>query len=139
MTNILSIVSSNAFGGYPDLSTMLDPRIIAIIGIATSVLIWLVGHVFMAIALIVMAEKRNLKKIKWLAILPFVNYFVLGKVIGESVIWGKKFKNVGLITMIFAIVSAIINFALNFAYGGIDQVTGEFVLLGGYLGDFCVI
>ncbi|MBQ3234580.1 MAG: hypothetical protein IJA97_00290 [Clostridia bacterium] len=85
----------------------------AIMSVISSVVIWLVGHVFMAIAIWVMAKNKGINKGRWLALIPFANYYLLGKIIGEAVVWGKKIKNVGLWAMIFYIISSVVNFFLD--------------------------
>lgn len=87
-----------------------------IMSAVSSVIIWLVGHVFMAIALYTMAKNKGITKGLWMAFVPFTNYYLLGKIIGEAVVWGKKIKNVGLWAMIFYIITTVMNFLFNIGY-----------------------
>ncbi len=82
----------------------------------SEILIWLVGHIFMAIGITYMAKKLNIKKGLWMAWLPFVNWILLGKIIGSAVVWGKKFNNVGVWMMVFSIIQTILFLLLNIGY-----------------------
>lgn len=106
MNNILAI-SMN------ELLNFANSRASVILSLISSVVIWAVGHVFMTIALLVMAKNRGIKKGRWMAYFPFVNYLLLGKIVGEAVVWGKKIKNVGLWAMIFYAISVGMTFLLN--------------------------
>ncbi len=107
MFNLLAITSADVL----NLANSAYGVVMSIIG---NLLFWLVGHVFMAIALVVMAKNKGIKKGVWIAVVPFVNYFLLGKIIGEAVVWGKKIKNVGLWVMIFSLTTTILNLIINF-------------------------
>ncbi len=116
MFNLLAISSA-------DIMNLANSPFGAVMSLISNALFWLVGHVFMAIALIVMAKNKGIKKGVWIAVIPFVNYYLLGKIIGEAVVWGKKIKNVGLWLMITSLTTSVINLLLNF---------------GGYLAQFAL-
>ncbi len=83
---------------------------------ASSIIIWLVGFIFMAIAIRYMAKKLNINKGLWMAFIPFVNWLLLGKIVGNAVVWGKKIKNVGLWAMILSIAQTVLMLLLNIGY-----------------------
>ncbi len=84
-----------------------------LISLITSIATWVVGYVFMAIAIWVMAKRLNINKGRWMAFVPFLNWYLLGKVIGSAVVWGKKIDNVGLWLMLLSIAQTVINFLLS--------------------------
>lgn len=84
-----------------------------VFSLLSSTVTWLVGFVFMAIAIWVMAKKLNINKGRWMAFVPFLNWLLLGKIIGNAVVWGVKIKNVGLWAMILSIAQTVINFLLS--------------------------
>lgn len=116
MFNLLAI-------SYADIINLANSAFGAVMSLISTVAFWLVGHVFMAIALFAMAKNKGIKKGVWIAVIPFVNYYLLGKIIGEAVVWGKKIKNVGLWVMIFSLTTTILNLLINF---------------GGYLVNFAL-
>lgn len=69
--------------------------------------------VFKCIALYTMAKKQNLSG-KWMCFVPFLNFIVIGKLIGEAVVWGVKVKNIGLIVCILSFVSFVLSLAYDF-------------------------
>lgn len=94
----------------------VSDSLFVLLSIISDVLIWLVGYVFMAIGITYMAKKLNIKKGLWMAWVPFVSWILLGKIIGNAVIWGKKINNVGLWMMIFSIIQTVLFFLLNIGY-----------------------
>ncbi len=79
------------------------------------VAIWLLGHVFLSIAVYVMAKKNGYKKL-WLSFIPFFNLIPLGAVVGKTIVWGLNIKNVGLWVCITGLVSWVIGALLNIGY-----------------------
>ncbi len=66
-----------------------------IIGIAILSILF----VLQGIGLSAMAKKRNMKK-TWLAFIPFVNIWYMGKLAGECQMFGHKIKRIGIYAMI---------------------------------------
>lgn len=89
---------------------------IVLLSYISDIAIWLVGFIFMAIGIRYMAKKLNIKKGLWMAYVPFINWILLGKIIGNAVVWGKKFNNVGIWVMVFSIIQTVFNFLLNIGF-----------------------
>ena len=62
-----------------------------------------------------MAKKRGFKN-WWLGMIPYANYYIIGKLVGKTQIFNLIIKNVGLIAMISAIVYDIFNVAILLYY-----------------------
>lgn len=77
------------------------------------VIFWLVGHIFLSIAIYHMTKKQGYKKL-WLSFIPLVNFIPLGKLVGKTTVWGMKIKNVGLWASITGIIYAVFTFILKF-------------------------
>ena len=60
---------------------------------------WLALFVLQGVGLFVMGKRREMKN-KWLAFVPFVNIYYMGKLAGECGFFGHKMKNAGLYAMI---------------------------------------
>lgn len=75
----------------------------------------LVAYLFKAIAIYTMAKRRGVSG-RWMAWVPFLNYVVLGRLIGRAVIWGLNLKNVGVWVALTAFVSTLLTELLNFGY-----------------------
>ena len=71
------------------------------------------AYVFKCIALYTMAKKQNLKNI-WMCFVPFLNFIIIGKLIGKAVVWGMQVKNIGLVVCILSFVSFV--FSLAYSY-----------------------
>ncbi len=80
-----------------------------------SIVVSLALFVLKGVAIYTMGKRRNFDKL-WMAYVPFLNYVLLGKIIGEVVIWGKKVKNIGLLTCIFTAISVIIGYVVDVGY-----------------------
>ena len=63
-------------------------------------------------AVYTMAKRRNFNKL-WMAFVPFVNFVLIGKLIGEVKVWGKNIKNLGLFACIAIGVYTVLEHALN--------------------------
>ena len=77
--------------------------------------IWVLGHVFLSIAIYTFAKKNGYKKL-WVSFIPFFNLILLGKVIGKTVVWGKAINNIGFWACITGLVATIVNFLIDFGY-----------------------
>ena len=70
------------------------------------------AYVFKCIALYTMAKKQNLNN-KWMCFVPFLNFIIIGKLIGKAVVWGIQVKNIGLIVCILSFVSFAMSLVTN--------------------------
>lgn len=84
----------------------------AITLLAISVAFWLTVYVLMGVGLFVMGKKRNFAR-PWLGFVPFVRYYFMGKLAGETRFFGKKVKNIGLFVAIVSAVTTILNLLYN--------------------------
>ncbi len=87
----------------------------SIIDLFVTVALAIVGYVFKSIAIYQMAKKRGFKNL-WLAFIPFANWILIGQLIGTAIVWGMKFKNVGVFTALTSFISFVMSLLLNFAY-----------------------
>lgn len=78
----------------------------------TSLIMMIVGYVFKGIAVYAMAKRENLKN-KWFAWIPFLNYVLIGKLIGKAVVWGVEIKNLGLWVCLTSFFNFLMNALLN--------------------------
>ncbi len=76
-----------------------------------SIIISLALFVLKGFAIYTMAKKRDFDKL-WMAYVPFLNYILLGKLIGKVTIWGKVVKNLGLFVCIATAVSTVLDYAI---------------------------
>lgn len=68
--------------------------------------IWFVLFLLQGFGLYKMAKNRNIKR-KWLAFMPFANIYYMGKLAGETNVFGQRVKRAGLYAMIGQIISVI--------------------------------
>jgi hypothetical protein len=92
----------------------LDPRF-EFYSNLVSIVISLALFVLKGVALYTMAKRRSFDKL-WMAFVPFVNFILLGKLIGKVNIWGKEVKNLGLLVCITSAVSVVLGYAIDFGY-----------------------
>ena len=95
----------NWFFNFSDYTAIL----ISVLG---EIALWIASHLFMAFGIRYMAKKLNIKGL-WMAFVPLLNWYLLGKIIGNAVIWGKQIKNAGFWVMILAVAQFAINFLLS--------------------------
>ena len=94
---------------------MTDSPAYAVYSFVVEVLFWLVGHLFLSFAILYLSKKQGYKKL-WLSFIPFANLILLGKVVGKTVVWGVKLKNVGFWACITSAISALFYFLINLGY-----------------------
>lgn len=82
--------------------------------IITSIVL-LLGFILKGVAIHTMAKRLGLKKL-YFAYIPFLNFVLLGKIVGPCIIWRKRIKNLGLIVAILSFVTYLIGFLLNLGY-----------------------
>lgn len=95
------------------LEETLNSESFVIFNFVFDVVVWLVGYLFLAFALLTLAKRQNFNK-KWLAFIPFFNFILLGKIIGKAIVWGKEIKNIGLFTAILGLATAVLSKVLYF-------------------------
>ncbi len=71
--------------------------------------------VFKAVAIRTLAKNKGLDKL-YLAWIPFLNYILLGKVVGTCFLFRKKIKNIGVLVAIFTFISFVVYTLLNLGY-----------------------
>lgn len=91
-----------------------SPEFIAFSEIGSFVF-WLIGHVFLSLAIYTMTKKQGFKKL-WVSFIPFYNLIPLGKLVGKTTVWGVKLKNVGVWACIMGIVSTVVTFIIDLGY-----------------------
>jgi hypothetical protein len=72
-----------------------------------SILLTIVSFIFKGIAVYTMAKRRGFKRL-YVAFIPFLNFILIGKLIGNIIVWGKPLKNLGLWVCIFAILEFVV-------------------------------
>ncbi len=86
-----------------------------VISFIISTIITLLTFSLKAVAIQTMAKKRGYDKL-YLAWIPFLNFILLGKLVGETVLWGFKVKNLGLLVcVLYAVTFTMVAF-LNLGY-----------------------
>lgn len=92
----------------------LDPRLELGYNLV-SIVISLALFVLKGVALYTMAKRRSFDKL-WMAFVPFVNFVLLGKLIGKVNIWGHEVKNLGLLVCITSAITVVLGYAIDFGY-----------------------
>ena len=87
--------------------------------------IWLALFVLQGVGMYKMVKNRSLKN-KWLAFVPFVNIWYMGKLAGTCNIFGRKMKRAGLYTVLAQILAVVVCAA---------TVAAEIMLYTTYAGD----
>ena len=82
----------------------------------------IIGAIFVIVCFILkgfairyIAKQKGLKNL-WMSFIPFLNFYLLGKVLGKAIIWGNQIKNVGLWLAIVSAVQFVLNTLLNVGY-----------------------
>ncbi|MBR5438988.1 MAG: hypothetical protein IKV61_02105 [Clostridia bacterium] len=111
-----------------------DYTIAYLVGEIIGILFTIVCFVFKGLAIRYMAKQNGLKKL-WLSFVPFANFYLLGKVLGKAIVWGKPIKNVGLWVAIISGVQFVLNTLLSLgnisyyleSFGYTVEYTSKFV------------
>ncbi len=82
----------------------------ALIGVC----LWTAAFILQGIGLFVMAKKRGMKR-KWMAFVPFVNIYYMGKLAEECSFFGHKMKNAGVYAMVAQILATMMALAFVLA------------------------
>ena len=88
-----------------------------LISVAAALAVYAGFFAIKAVAVCIMAKKRGLKY-WWLGMIPFANFFVIGKLAGPVRVFSATVKNIGLIAGIIYFVRAAASLALaGLVYG----------------------
>ena len=85
------------------------------LSLITSGLVTIVGFLLKAIAIFIMAKNQGLKN-KWFAFVPFLNYVLLGKIVGPIRIFNVRLNNAGLWMAITTFSMEVMYAFLNLGY-----------------------
>lgn len=77
-----------------------------LIGLFIGFAIWAALFTLQGFGLYKMAKNRNIKN-KWMAFVPFLNVWFIGKLAGECDIFGRKMKRAGLYAMLATILTLL--------------------------------
>lgn len=77
-----------------------------LIGLLIGFVIWAALFTLQGFGLYKMAKNRNVKN-KWMAFVPFLNVWFIGKLAGECDIFGRKMKRAGLYAMLATILTLL--------------------------------
>ena len=92
---------------YSVLQNFFQGSLNLLIGCAVaSVVIWLGLFLLQAFGLKTMAKNRGMKK-SWMAFIPFVNLWYVGKIAGECNLFGQRMKRGGMYAMIAQILTTV--------------------------------
>lgn len=78
---------------------VINEELLLLLTLSCSVAVTVVTFVLKGIGLYTIAKRENVKK-PYYAFIPFLSFYLLGKIVGGVKIFGYRVKNVGLITMI---------------------------------------
>ena len=78
---------------------VINEELLLLLTLSCSVAVTVVTFVLKGIGLYTIAKRENVKK-PYYAFIPFLSFYLLGKIVGGVKIFGYHVKNVGLITMI---------------------------------------
>ncbi len=73
--------------------------------------LWAVLFLLMGFGLYQMAKRRHLRN-KWMAFVPFLNIYYIGKLTGDCEVFGRKMKRAGMYAMIAEIAATVACFSL---------------------------
>lgn len=88
-------------------------RTLFITFLSFTVALWIVNYFFMAIGLYKLAKNNDCKH-AFLAWIPFVNFYLMGKLAGKTSLFGWKIGNIGLIVMILSLATNILSGYVDF-------------------------
>lgn len=102
-----------------------NKKVIDVIAVTTVIAFatWLIMFILQGVGLYKMAKKRNMRK-KFLAFIPVANIYYMGKLSGDSFVFGQRMKHSGLYATIAETVSSslfvtalILQYSLYFQCG----------------------
>lgn len=98
-----------------NLNEMFDEMMAEMYPVLTviNVLFVIAMFIFKGIAIYTIAGRKGIEN-RWLAFIPFVNWLLLGKVIGRVKLWGHELKNLGFWVCITSAVDFIFTLIMNY-------------------------
>lgn len=93
-------INTNTFTVYTLISLIISYSVIVIF------------YVFASVGIYTLAKRNNFQN-KWMAWIPFLQYYVLGKLADRVTIFGSAVKNAGLITAIITFFNFVYNTVFN--------------------------
>lgn len=100
MGTFLNEINTNNFTGFTFAS---------LIG---SYAIKIIFYIFASVGIYTLAKKNNYEN-KWISFVPFLQYYMLGKLAGKITIFGANVKSAGLITAIITFCNFVYNTVFN--------------------------
>ncbi len=82
-----------------------------IVYILTTIL-YIISFIFKSIATYTLSKKNGFKHL-YLAFIPFLNYILIGKLVGKIILWGQPIKNVGVWVCIVSSISFVVGAFLS--------------------------
>ena len=94
-----------------DLELLLMNEVyITTIGNIINFLLLAVSFVFKSIAIYVLSKRNGFKKL-YLAFIPFLNFILVGKLIGKIMVFGRPIKNIGVWVCIVSALEFLLGFS----------------------------
>lgn len=95
-----------------------------------NMILYVISFVFKAIAIYTLSKKNGFKHL-YLSFIPFLNFILLGKLVGKMILWGKPINNIGVFVCIFTALEFAVGifFSLN-TYATLMKIVLEFVTKG---------
>ncbi len=85
----------------------LDLGLVYLTSTVIEIILYVVSYVFKSIAIYVLSKRNGFKKL-YLAFIPFLNFILVGKLIGKIILWGKPVKNIGVWVCVFSALEFVI-------------------------------
>ncbi len=128
----IATMLSSLFGDW------IGDKNIPIYGAVIGVLLFALVFILQGVGISTMAKRRGIDK-RWLAFVPFVNIWYVGKLAGDCQFFGQKMKRAGLYAMIGQIVATLVTCAMIASevylwtmHGSPDLTTGVWHGLSGF-------
>ncbi len=111
--NLMAITSSSDI--INQMEELSNSPAVVFYSFVTDVIFWLIGHIFLSLSIYYMSKKQGYKNL-WLSFIPFINFILLGKIVGKTTVWGVKISNVGFWVCITSAVSVLFTILIDLAY-----------------------
>ena len=93
-------------------------------------ILYAISFVFKSIAIYMLSKKNGFKHL-YLSFIPFLNFILLGKLVGKMILWGKPVKNIGVFVCIFTALEFALGIFYSLdTYADILQLSLEFITQG---------
>ncbi len=95
-----------------------------------NMILYVISYVFKSIAIYTLSKKNGYKHL-YLSFIPFLNFILLGKLVGKMILWGKPINNIGIFVCIFTALEFVVGIFYSFdVYVGIVRLALEFITQG---------